>query len=356
MLTRRLRHKIEMIYLTKKIILVVSMLCLCVFIGRMSTSFEEAVPVNANPGVQQAPNQGLHLPKWRDVLFLGVPRLFSAARAPMVVTEEQPNKPQQIMRDAILFLTNVDIKDMRSLLQAEIPVLAGVQKGTPVVSAVNLPNFPKFEVVNSGAVGKPVVGLYYTHTAESFVPSSGVTHKPGGQRGDIVDVGAALAKKLTTYGIGTVQNTTIHDYPSFMKAYGASEVTVKSMLAENPSLQMIFDIHRDAEKRENYIATINGVAVARMMIIVTTGQQGLVQPHWQQNHAFAKLIDAKLNQRYPGLSRGIRLDDWRYNQQLHPRALLIEVGCQENSKEEAERGIELFGDIVAEIIAENNKQ
>lgn len=356
MLTRRLRHKTEMICLVKKIILISSIICSCIFIGRMSTSFEEVVPVTANSGLALNSTQGLQLPKWRDVLFLGVPRLFGATKPPMVVTEEQPTKPQQIMRNAILFLTNIDIKDMRSVLQAEIPVLAGVQKGAPVVSAVTMPNFPKFEVANSGVVGKPVVGIYHTHTAESFVPSSGATHKPGGQRGDIVEVGAALAKKLATYGIGAIHNTTIHDYPSFMKAYGSSEVTVKNMLAENSSLQMIFDIHRDAEKRENYIANIHGVDVARVMIVVTTGQQGLVQPHWQQNHAFAKLIDAKLNERYPGLSRGIRLDDWRYNQQLHPRALLLEVGCQENSKEEAERGIELFGDIVAEIIAENNKQ
>jgi len=90
--------------------------------------------------------------------------------------------------------------------------------------------------------------------------------------------------------------------------------------------------------------------------LVCIGQEGLVQPHWQQNHAFAKLIDAKLNQRYPGLSFGIQMENWRYNQHLHPRALLLEVGCHENSKEEAQRAIEMFGDIVAEIINENKVQ
>ena len=59
----------------------------------------------------------------------------------------------------------------------------------------------------------------------------------------------------------------------------------------------------------------------------------------ENQNSFAKLIDAKMNQRYPGVSRGIRMDDWRYNQHLHPRALLIEVGCQDNTKEEAQRGI-----------------
>lgn len=356
MLTRRLRHKAEMICLTKKIIVVVSMLCVCIFIGRMSSSFEEVLPVSANAGLKQEQYKMLELPKWRDILFSGVPRLHSATQPTMVVTEKSPSSPQQIMRETIIFLTNVDIKDMRSLFQAEIPVLATVQTGTPVVSAMNLPNFPKFEIANKVLNGKPLVGIYHTHTSEAFVPSSGVTHSQGGKRGDIVAVGGALSKKLNTYGIGAIQNTNIHDYPSFMKAYGVSEITVKSMLADNPSLQMIFDIHRDAEKRENCVATVNGVQVARIMIVVATGQPGLVQPNWQQNHAFAKLIDAKMNQRYPGVSRGIRMDDFRYNEHLHPRLLLVEVGCQENTKEEAERGIELFGDIVAEIIAENNKQ
>jgi len=318
-----------------------------------SSLVEEVLPVNGKALTQQGQYRVLQLPTWREVLFLGVPRLISATEPQVVVREKPPSNGQQVFREMIMFFTNVDIKDMRSLLQAEIPVLAAMKPVTQTVSALNIPNFPKFETANNLPVGKPLVGIYHTHTAESFVPTAGATHKPGGQRGDIVDVGEALVKRLSTYGVGTMQRTKIHDYPSFMKAYNASETTVKNMLSENPTIQMIFDIHRDAEKRENYIATVNGVKVARVMIIVATGQQGLPQPHWQSNHAFAKLIDAKMNQRYPGVSRGIRLDDWRYNQQLHPRALLIEVGCQENTKEEAELGIELFGDIVAEIIAES---
>jgi stage II sporulation protein P len=137
-----------------------------------------------------------------------------------------------------------------------------------------------------------------------------------------------------------------------MKAYGPSEQTAKKLLEDNPTLQMLFDIHRDADKRENATAVDNGVAVARVTIVVGMGQPDLTQPHWQQNHAFAKLIDAKMNQYYPGLSRGIQLVEWRYNQHLHPRSLLLEVGCQENTREEAMRSMEMLADIVAEILSE----
>ncbi len=291
-------------------------------------------------------------PDWKKVLLVTIPGLGRAGnQPPPKVAGDFDIK--NLMRNGIIYLTSVDIKDVRSLFRAEIPVLAAYKTGAAPVSAISMPNFSGLDKNLLGS-GEPVVGIYHTHTAESFVPTSGATHKPGGQRGDIVEVGAALARRLEAHGIVTLHNTTVHDYPSFMKAYGASEVTVKKMVAEHPSLQMIFDIHRDAEKKANTTVMVNGVPAARIAIVVAVGQQDLPQPHWQQNHAFAKLLDAALNERYPGLSRGIIMEEWRYNQHLHPRALLLEVGCQENSLEEAERSMEMLGDILADILTRND--
>jgi len=313
--------------------------------------FAQAVPEGGTP--RDKAWSGYILPPWRDILSWGIPGLKGVKDAAAPVRVRRVDTLPALVRQAILFATGVDIKDLRSLLRAEIPFMGLFQPGAPAVSALSLPNFPKFEWRHIVPAGKPLVGIYHTHTAESFIPSSGVAHRPGGQRGDIVNVGDALVRRLALHGIAAVQSKNIHDYPSFMKAYGPSEATAKKMLADNPSIQMLFDIHRDAEKRENATVIVNGVAMARIAIVVGMGQPDLAQPHWPQNHAFAKLIDAKLGQRFPGLSRGIQLVEWRYNQHLHPRALLIEVGCQENSKEEAIRSIELFGDTVAEILAES---
>lgn len=293
-------------------------------------------------------------PKGKDVLFLGIPGLSRAVQPPAAVKITPELNAGNFAHKVVLFFSGIDFKDLRSLFSQEIPfMLAFKPAGTPMVSAATLPNFPKFNISNTTSNDKPVVAIYHTHTAESFIPNSGVAHRPGGQRGDIVDVGAALAKQLEKNGVKAIHNTTIHDYPSFMKAYGPSEITAKKLLADNPSIQMIFDIHRDADKRENVTATANGVSMAKITIVVATGQQDLPQPLWQQNHAFAKLIDAKLNARYPGLCKGIQLVEWRYNQHLHPRALLIEVGSQESSKEEAVRSIEILGDVLAEILTES---
>jgi len=56
---------------------------------------------------------------------------------------------------------------------------------------------------------------------------------------------------------------------------------------------------------------------------------------------------------FPGISRGIELQEWRYNQHLHPRALLFEMGCQDSRKEEVARTAEILGDVIAEIFAES---
>lgn len=294
--------------------------------------------------------------QWKDILFSGIPGLNNSPSQQPVKISPQIT-PQSFLRSMVMLVASIDIGDSKTWFRAEIPLLATIkQTAPPAVSAMTLPNFPKFDPKSLLPGGKPLVAVYHTHTAESFLPSSGVTHRPGGQRGEIVEVGEALVKRLEERGIKAVQSQNIHDYPSFMKAYGPSEATAKALLSENPSIQMIFDIHRDADKRENSLITINGVQLAKISIVVAKGQTDLTQPYWEQNYAFAKLIDAKLNQYFPGLSRGIHLENWRYNQHLHPRALLLEVGCQENSKEEAMRSVQLIGDILAEIVAEGKNE
>lgn len=292
-------------------------------------------------------------PMWREVLFGGVPMLREMTSTQVSVAVKKLKPPRSPASAISMFLVNVDIKDPRTFLAAQIPLLN--RWPLPMAStAVAIPNFPQLDPIENFPHGEPLVGLYHTHTSEAYVPSFGKTHAPGGQKGDIVEVGAALAASLQSiYGIASLHNQTIHDYPSFMKAYAPSEISAQKMLTEHRSIQMIFDIHRDAGKREHTITGVGGEEVARIRIVVAIGQPDLPQPLWQQNHAFAKLIEAKMNEMYPGLSRGILLVDWRYNQHLHPRALLLEVGTQENSCEEAKRSMKLLANVLAEIFRES---
>jgi stage II sporulation protein P len=292
-------------------------------------------------------------PIWREAMFSGIPLLREITSTHVSVAIKKVNRPRSFFSAMSHFFANVDIRDPRTYLMAQIPLLSY----WPLPTNANvsyIPNFPKLDPIDSFFSGDPLVAIYHTHTSEAYVPAFGKTHAPGGQKGDIVDVGEALAVYLQKdHGIKTVNNQAIHDYPSFMKAYAPSEITANKILQDHKSIQMLFDIHRDADKKENTTAIIGGEEVARIRIIVAIGQPDLPQPHWQQNHAFAKLIEAKMNEKYPGLSRGILLADWRYNQHLHPRALLLEVGAQDNTRDEAKRSMKMFASILAEIFREN---
>lgn len=355
MLSRRQRHRTTNKRQMKKSYFLVGavILLLCTLAVVQAFSQDTAVPVAVNKPYPIEQETFTAWPQWQEILFYGVPGLELAAKQQNGTSQFTP---ASLLSNFFMMLTSVDLRDMRSVINSEIPVVASVKTSKPAVGGERVALFPKAAGKTELDKSKPLVGIYHTHTAESYIPTSGVAHKPGGQTGDIIQVGQALVKQMEKYNIAAIQSTTIHDYPSFMKAYGPSEITAKKMLEDNPSIQMVFDIHRDAQKREYTTAMINGQPVARIMILVAQGQPGLEQPHWQENHAFAKLIDAKLNQHYPGLSRGIQLVEWRYNQHLHPHALLLEVGCQENSVEEAARSMEMLGDVLAEIIAENKFQ
>lgn len=354
----RLWYKFLRFYSTSRIFNIVFIVLMMVvasglFFGTYLNLTNNAIPVSGG-SVYYGQYMPSLWPKGKDVLISGIPG-FSLTVQPqsMIKITPAPND-ENFANKMVRVFASVDFRDLRSLLSQEIPFMLAFKKSaSPAVSAATLPNFPTFDTKSVVNTDKPLVGIYHTHTAEAFIPNSGVTHRPGGQHGEIVEVGAALAKQLEQNGVKAIHSTTIHDYPSFMKAYGPSEITAQKMLTDNPSIQMIFDIHRDADKRQNVTLIVNDLQIAKITIVVATGQQDLPQPHWQQNHAFAKLIDAKLNAKFPGLCRGIQLVEWRYNQHLHPRALLIEVGSQESSKEEAVRSMEILGDILAEIIAEN---
>ena len=202
------------------------------------------------------------------------------------------------------------------------------------------------------AEGPPRVAIYHTHTSEDYVPSSGNTHTYGQEAG-IVAVGRVLAQKIEEHGIGVIHNTTIHDAHVFREAYLRSGDTINSLLRENPKLDVILDIHRDApskdkaKSRDLTTAEIDGQPAGRVYMIVGTDRLGLTHPNWHQNHTFAQELQEQLEELFPGLSRGIKIDTARFNQHLHPRLMLIEIGGEQNSLEEAKLGASCLADALA---------
>ena len=300
---------------------------------------EEAVPVMAGGN-----GQAVQADAWQ-LLPTGKESLLAVVPTMATYYGECENWARWI--DSLIAVgTGVRTDDLVSVMSLQFPYA----QHTPV-RAVSKTESQDVPIFMPKVAGEVCVGIYHTHTAESFVPSFGRSHAAGGERGEIVEVGEFLVRCLAEKGVRAVQSKKVHDYPNFMQAYGASEKTATEMVGAHPSLDILFDIHRDASKRDSISVTIDGKTVAKVLIVVAQGQDGLPQPHWQENYRLAKAIEQKMEEMYPGLSAGIQLTKWRYNQHLHPHALLLEIGSHETSKGEAMRSMKLFANVLAELLS-----
>lgn len=184
------------------------------------------------------------------------------------------------------------------------------------------------------------VAVYVTHSDESYVPSDGTESIKGG--GGIYDVAHTFAKQLESHGYNVIYSEDNHN-PHDINAYNRSRKTAANLLKQNPVA--IFDVHRDAVPAEQYETDVEGKAATKIKLVV-----GRTNPNSKTNLEYAKRIKAVMDKEKPGLSNGIFMGKGDYNQDLSPRAILIEVGSHENSKEEAVKGVKEFADVIPSVL------
>lgn len=205
----------------------------------------------------------------------------------------------------------------------------------------------------------PLIAIYHTHTGEGYRDASARSEKsytwdfaqPGtGPVPGVVQVGERLSRELERrYGIPVVHSTKVHDYPIFAYSYANSEKTARMLLDRYPGLQLLIDIHRDEGMT---MEAVGGRTAAGVLIVVGAGGGlGLRHVNWQRNLETAQLLKANFDRLYPGLCRGIRIkENARYNQHLHPGALLLEIGAHSDTLESALFTAELTADVLAETL------
>ena len=185
----------------------------------------------------------------------------------------------------------------------------------------------------------PQILIYHTHSQEAFADSV-----PGDVNTGIVGVGECLTKILTEqYGYRVLHNTGQYDVETRDNAYSRALPAVEQILAENPSIQVIIDLHRDEVAEETKLVTdIQGRPTARFMFfngLSRTRKTGdidyLANENQEANLAFSFQMQLKAAEYYPGLTRRIYLKGYRYNMHLRPWTLLVELGAQNNTVEEA---------------------
>lgn len=185
-----------------------------------------------------------------------------------------------------------------------------------------------------------VVGIYHTHSDESYLPTDGASSHRA--KGGILKVGDVFAEKLKSAGLTVYHDKTPHD-PHDAGAYQRSRRTAVSLLKKQPAIA--FDVHRDAVPAEVYANKVSGQDVTKIKLVV-----GRQNQNKQANLEFAKTMKAAMDKTHPGLFEGIFMARGNYNQDLGPRMMLIEVGSNENSREDAQRGVALFADTVPKVL------
>ncbi len=207
----------------------------------------------------------------------------------------------------------------------------------------------------------PQILIYHTHSQEAFVDSI-----EGDSSTTIVGVGEHLAQILAnTYGYNVIHDSSVYDMINGKLdrnyAFTLAEPNIKRILSENPSIQVIIDLHRDGLKDNVHLVTdVNGKQTAQFMFFNGLSYNSkvgnieyLYNPYIEDNLAFSFQMQLQAAKYYPNLTRKIYLKGYRYNLHLMPRATLVELGAQTNTLEEAKNAMEPLADIIDKVLKGN---
>lgn len=210
--------------------------------------------------------------------------------------------------------------------------------------------------IDTGTDG-PKVLIYHTHSQEEFADST-----PGDTSTSIVGVGEYLTQLLNEKGIETIHDTGVYDIIDGKldrsNAYEYAGEAVEKILAENPTVEVLIDLHRDGVAEGTHLVTeINGKPTAKIMFFNglsrsrTNGNiDYLPNPYIQDNLAFSLQMQIDAENKYPGFVRHIYLRAYRYNLHLMPKSLLVEAGAQTNTVEEMMNAMEVLSEMLEDVL------
>lgn len=203
--------------------------------------------------------------------------------------------------------------------------------------------------------------IYHTHGSESFADS-----REGKKEDTIVGVGSYLTQILEEqYGIAVYHDETAYDVIDGVldrsKAYENAYNNVSKILKENPSIEVVIDLHRDGVDEETHLVTeVNGKRTAKIMFLNGVSRSNmngeidyLKNPNKLTNLAFSFQMYLAGKEHYGDYVRKIYVRSLRYNLHLLPRTALIEVGAQNNTLEEEKNAMEPLAAILDKVLSKD---
>ena len=185
----------------------------------------------------------------------------------------------------------------------------------------------------------PTVLILHTHTTESYTRNGedyreSASWRTLDEQFNMVSIGQLVAEILEEAGIRVLHHRELNDYPSYNGSYTRARKALRELLKENPGIQLVLDLHRDAagdeQNQMRTQATVAGQSSAQLMVVIGTNHSD-----YEENLSLGLKLHAQLEQQAPGIMRPLQLRAQRFNQDLTSGALLIEVGAAGNTHPEA---------------------
>jgi len=229
-------------------------------------------------------------------------------------------------------------------------------------SDINVPYFLEADLTIDTSVDGPLVLVFHAHSGEMFIDSD-----PNNPMTGVMGVGRYLAEILTNqYGIETIHYTGRFDFvdgrPHRPGSYERMEPVIRQILEDNPSIQVVIDLHRDGvgEHLPPFVTYIDGVRTAQIMFFnglsrqnrsgQVTALEWLYNPYQQENLNFSFRLQLAANQLYPGITRRIYLRAFRYSLHMLPLSTLVEIGNQHNTLQDALNAMHPLANIIAAVV------
>ncbi len=222
----------------------------------------------------------------------------------------------------------------------------------------NLLNAP-LSIKNSE--NSPLVLVVHTHTTESYTPSEAYNYTPQSNwrtldtNFNMIRVGEKFSETLSNCGINVLHDKSINDYPSYNGSYKKTLQIIEDYIKKYPSIQIVVDIHRDsitaADGTRYKVSTeVSNAKAAQVLLIVGTSEGGLSHPNWRENLKLGLKLQSKLNSTYSNIARPLSIRKERFNTHATIGSMLLEIGTDANTLDEALLSAEYSAKAFADVI------
>lgn len=201
--------------------------------------------------------------------------------------------------------------------------------------------------------------IHFTHSEEAYEPITlandgkvAVSHKTE----NITKLGEKLQLQFAAFGIEAdllpvdIQKVMAKKGISYHRSYKAIRPYLQQSLADK-TYDIVLDIHRDSVTADKTTVTVNGERYAKIAFVV-----GKEHKNYSKNYDVAKRLNEQMEARVPGITRNIIVKggpgvDGKYNQDLHPGFVLVELGGIGNNEEELNRTVSVIAEAAASSFA-----